>query len=486
MRKPIVFLLLLALLYSCGQKPLPHGADTGAEADTSFLHVSGVSTLTPDSIQVSNLSDLCMVWGFVKYYHADVNRGKFNMDAALCRVLPDVIAARDRDALNKLLEKWVDGFGKPDSCPGCRELVANDSTKLLPDFGDIFKTGHFSTSLVNKLDYIRRNRYQDTIHYYAEKAVNNNIEFPHERPYAQTAYPDCGLRLLGLFRYWNMVQYFFPYRHLLGENWSGVLREFIPRVCQTPNGLEYQLTCLQLMERIHDSHAYLLRDIPHALDSLKGFYFPPFRAGFIEGKLLVRECAGSKWGDSPSVVRKGDIIKRIDGKTIEDLVAQYRPYYSTSNEVTLYRDLAYYKGFLLRKRDPAMQLEIERNGTVISVAVDCRKVPIDSFAGYFPDKTPAAYRLLEGTIGYVYPEHLDEADLDSVKEKFSHTKGIIFDLRCYPSVFMIYSWGAWLKSERTPFCFATVPDVNYPGYFEYSNLQRNGDSSKSTSHYTGK
>ena len=38
-------------------------------------------------------------------------------------------------------------------------------------------------------------------------------------------------RLLALFKLWNIVEYFYPYKHLARVEWGLVLREFIPRVC---------------------------------------------------------------------------------------------------------------------------------------------------------------------------------------------------------------------------------------------------------------
>ncbi len=31
-------------------------------------------------------------------------------------------------------------------------------------------------------------------------------------------YEDTGMRLLGLFRYWNIIEYFYPYKNLMDED----------------------------------------------------------------------------------------------------------------------------------------------------------------------------------------------------------------------------------------------------------------------------
>lgn len=42
-------------------------------------------------------------------------------------------------------------------------------------------------------------------------------------------FPDKEYRLLALFRLWNVVNYFFPYKNLTGSNWNDVLPKYIPQ-----------------------------------------------------------------------------------------------------------------------------------------------------------------------------------------------------------------------------------------------------------------
>lgn len=39
------------------------------------------------------------------------------------------------------------------------------------------------------------------------------------------------IRLLSLFKFWNVVESFYPYKDNFTEDWSRVLSEFIPVVC---------------------------------------------------------------------------------------------------------------------------------------------------------------------------------------------------------------------------------------------------------------
>ena len=47
--------------------------------------------------------------------------------------------------------------------------------------------------------------------------------FDHEPAYAALELPDAGYQLLALYRFWNIIEYWFPYRDLIDEDWDGVL-----------------------------------------------------------------------------------------------------------------------------------------------------------------------------------------------------------------------------------------------------------------------
>ena len=106
--------------------------------------------------------------------------------------------------------------------------------------------------------------------YYIEFAPNvNNPIFKNELLYEKMNYNDEGYRVLGLYRYWNMIQYFFPYKNLIEEDWKNVLVEFIPKMIDSNSEEKYSLTTLELIARIHDTHANIWSQ-NKIMDSLDG------------------------------------------------------------------------------------------------------------------------------------------------------------------------------------------------------------------------
>lgn len=88
--------------------------------DTSFSNGSGISTIALNKVKIENLTNLGMLWGFLKYHHPSIASGDHNWDADLFRVLPIILSAQTKEEANSAMEKWVDDLGKPDICKICK------------------------------------------------------------------------------------------------------------------------------------------------------------------------------------------------------------------------------------------------------------------------------------------------------------------------------------------------------------------------------
>jgi hypothetical protein len=427
---------------------------------------SGISSIPLSGERIKELTNLGMLWGFIKYYHDGPADGKYNMDAELFDLLPKVINAASAEEAYKEMEAWVDHFGAQPICKKCKPLVKDEDTKLMPDFGYLFDKGNLPQSLVTKLEFIKKNRVERKNLYYNSPAkFVGNPQFEHEAAYDDRPYPDAGTRLLALYRYWNMIQYFFPDKHLIGEDWNKVLGEYIPQFVNDNNALEYQLTCLSIISRIHDTHANIWGGAD-TLNKVRGDYYMPFQAKFIENKLVVTDY----YVDTPAIksqLKPGDIIEQVDGVAVDNLVQQYLPYTAASNYETQLRNLAMARGPLLRSSKPSSQLTIRRDDKSFTISVDR--------VGFFPGITEIdhdghhteGYKLWNKNVGYIYPGKLKDGDIKTIKELFADTKGIIIDMRCYPTAWMPFVYPDWFNAEQKHFVTFTRCDVTHPGRFVY-------------------
>lgn len=129
----------------------------------------------------------------------------------------------------------------------------------MPDV-EWIKTSNFSNELSALLIKIKTAE-RPSDHYYIDFYPGvGNPEFKNENSYSSMKYPDAGFRLLAIYRYWNMIQYFFPYKNLIEEDWKNVLAEFIPKFVNATNETDYTLAALEIIGRIHDTHANIYGD----------------------------------------------------------------------------------------------------------------------------------------------------------------------------------------------------------------------------------
>ena len=419
--------------------------------------------------KLDQLVDLCQIWGFLKYYHPAVSQRDYDWDSTLIGLLPRMIKA-DPATAYQIEEQLIDSLGPITPCADC----INDpdpNIKISADYGILFAANRLPGSLQRKLAFIRDNHQPDTANNYVQLTINGGTEIQNEPGYGEDIYPSEAVRLITIFRYWNIIHYYYPYRYLIKEDWNTVLPELIPRFLKAADKKEYFDACLELIGHIHDTHANV---VARTTDSLKGMYILPFQAKFIEGQLVVTNY----YTDSPGIrsqLQIGDIIQKIDGSPVDSLVRKYLPLTPASNEPTQYRNLSASSGWLLRSNTIPAALTILHSGNKQQLIV--QRIPI-SQANISPDWSEIsqrpAWQLLQRNIGYINPAKLKETDFDSVRNTLQNTRAIIIDLRCYPGTFMPFTYGAWFKHDPTPFARFTVNSRRTPGAFTLMAPVSNG------------
>lgn len=441
------------------QAPPKAVAHFKAEQDTAFNRGSGIALGTLTKQQIDNLAVLGRVWGFIKYYHPAVARGDYNLDAELLRVLPKVLSSKGQVERSQLLSTWLTSLGPIPACATCHEPVP-DSIRLRADLAWLTDKKQVSSALSKQLEYLCQNRNQSA-HYYVASAPNvGNPVFNHEESYASLETPDAGLRLVALFRYWNMIAYFFPYRYAIGEDWQRVLPEFIPQFAAANTAEQYQLAALRLAARIHDTHASLSGK---ALANYWGKYYAPAQVRFVENQAVVTDYYDATLG-AASGLQKGDVVVQVDGVKVADLIKARQPLTPASNEPTQLRNIA--QG-LLRGTTEKVALVVRRDGRELPLTVTRYPAGQLNLAVNYgtPDPKAPAWHLLPGNIGYLALGTIQQAQLPQIMASAKDTKGLVIDMRNYPSEFVVFALSQYLLSEPKAFVTFSEPVVSYPGMF---------------------
>lgn len=434
-----------------------------AVKDNEFDSGSNVSFGDLDKTKIENLNLLGKVWGFLKYYHPEIAAGRYNWDYELFRLLPNFLRAQTVEERDKRLINWIESLGIVEQCDSCK---ASTGAVFPPDlnwFSDIS-----SPELKLALNHIYQNRNQGE-HYYLDKQAASNPLFRNEDDYSHMPFPDAGFRLLAVYRYWNMIHYFFPYKHLIDEDWNDVLPKYIELFLNAQNELEYEVAALHLISEINDSHAKIWSG-NDKFTSSRGDFVSPLHVRFIENELVVTDFYIDDLDDSSKMaeflgINVGDVITRINGEKVQDILHEQLPLFPGSNLSARLRDMA---PELLRSNTESIPIEIKKNGIVKQHILKLFKPSeLSVFRWYRRNTSESSYKMLDNNIGYITLANIKSEDVDAIKSAFKNTTGIIIDIRNYPNTFVPFSLGSFFVDKETPFAKFTELNLQHPGEFNF-------------------
>ena len=423
-----------------------------AEKDVEFDTGSKItlSSLTPQMAE--NLYILGKVWGFLKYYHPEVTKGKYNWDYELFRVLPKIAEAGNKEERNEQLKKWIDKYG---AIKEKTDYTIKDSTQYSRFINLTWLTDTlvFDNALINKLESIKNAKRSSKLNYYWLPYAGNKTKegkFDREKSYSDISWEDQGFRLLTLFRLWNVIEYCFPYRDYTDTPWDSVLIQFIPDFVSINNKNSYALLVKQLAANINDSHASL--SVPDSY--LQGTILeyrknrPPVELiQSEEGYLAIKstEC---------KELKRGDLLLKIENKNINDVINEMRPYTIASN----YNGNIDYN--LLATNDTILTIEILRKG-------DIHKIRINNFKSNKQKETINSYKYYNlASKNIIYIDNVNSAEENKrLVENNMNSRGIIIDMRQYPGKHnQIYMPALLLPRNHYPL-WISKNDKKYPGNY---------------------
>jgi hypothetical protein len=108
---------------------------------------------------------------------------------------------------------------------------------------------------------------------------------------------------------------------------------------------------------------------------------------------------------------------------------------------------------------------------------------INDFSPGTHDLPGPAFRLLSKDVAYLKLSSVKDADAASYIQQAAATKGLIIDIRNYPSSFMVFALGSLLVDSATPFARFTVGDLSNPGAFHWGATE---SLTPEKPHYAGK
>ncbi len=424
----------------------------------------------PDSTYYKRLYYTCKVWGFLKYFHSEVAKGTKNWDNALFQALDGVKNDASNTDFNNTLGSMINSAGK----------MAQPTTQL-PNVPDSLKYNLnlnwlndpiFSNEIKSRLDTVRDwfrpqdNYYVQSIAGAGNPSFKKDTNFYGDRNIIE---PSENIRLLALFRYWNIINYFYPDKYLMDQNWDTTLTKFIPVMLKVSGNLLFFEAFLKLAAKLNDTHA--LTSGPFYYDFF-GSYFLPLQLKYVENQTVIINVYADNTG-----LKIGDVIKDINGVDINTIRDSLKGYMYASNEAAMNWNIDFY---LTEGAGGNVKLTVEDNQGQKDVTI-VRNLSSSEWFNFYSN-TGTAWKILDAPgskkYGYVNMGTLQVSQVDSMFNDLWNTDAIVFDLRNYPNG-TLRSIVNYLFTGPTHLADITSPYVNYPGTIEWSPyVLDTGDFSK--------
>lgn len=409
----------------------------------------------PASTYYERLFYLCKAWGHAKYHHTGIAAGNINWDDELFKAILGAKNSPTTEGFNDSLHMILDNAGPM--------AVSTDTLPYIPD--SLYYTSDyswiqsdiFSDDVRSLLDTIH-SRFRPQENVYVNCAGYNVNTDMDQQYYSESAYPSEEKRLLALFRYWNIINYFFPHINIMDQNWDSTLVEFIPKFIQATDSVSYMLCFKELTTKINDSHGYLMGSTFY---NWRGNYFPPFLAEYIENELVVTRVLDGNPG-----IEVGDIIKAIDGFDIYERRDSLRRYAHGSNDPVIDRELTY---LILYGPYGNSQVVVD-DGISVDTVTFARNTTNYYNVLWMNDLPMWSDTIINGTchFGIVNMDKLTTSWVGDMFYELWNTDAIIFDIRRGADQ-TIYNIVNYIYSNQIEQAKYKSPDCTYPGTYSWQS-----------------
>lgn len=388
------------------------------------------------------ISQFDRYWGIVKYSKIEKKESVLNWDSLYLKWYPQIVNAKSQNDVNIILINFTKEF----------DIVTWKKVNKKINTYTIYKgLEDIDKNLLTYINFIKREfkctREKKRSHY---SFCNPKINFPcfkNEASYDIQLCKQEAYRSLALAKFWNVIEYFYPYKDHIPSGWDDVLDKYIPRFIASISLQEYILLTRELNVEILD---------PHAATSIQGSFaklyakHPPFTIAFDQDKIFLENTSDPN-------LSCGDQLLIYDSLTINSLFTDRIKLYRILN-LSINSKLVG-QNMLLSTKD-SIYYSILRNGK-------------DTVSGFFKTINWSETLTLKKKLSYLELDtahylnlscYSDSAFMERVA-KLNKDKTLILDLRDYPSVSHNIV-GLFTKNEIY-FGNHLIPKRNYPGEFKF-------------------
>ena len=381
----------------------------------------------------------CRVWGLLKYYHPNVTAGKLDWDQVLLDRMDKIREADSPEQVNAELIQMIRIAGEYEFQT---DDTWNDSLNMNVNL--CWLDHSFINDSIRQ--ELRRIASLTVTNYWYHPQIISSGTPNNEKEYHMGFSVPFEYQMLALFKYWNVIYYFFPYKYLMDQSWDATLSEFIPIFQRTADGLFYRKAIAQLASQINDGHGFT-SVLNH------GFHNPFNYITLIDSSTVVRNP------HQGSLLERGDIILSINKNnigTFRDSTALLIP--SSHKRYTDYIVNGIIYGLIM-------------NGCNLTVKRNCQIITLNERTRSYHNEVPAQpHYAITQDVYYVNLGMLHQSDIADMTSNLKNYRGAILDLR---HSIQINPWDLLpylFQTQKYCYGLAMYADLSHPGAFEKKEL----------------
>jgi carboxyl-terminal processing protease len=398
---------------------------------------------------------LAKIWG-VLYYHP-ISNGT-NVDLSDLENKSKMSKIEFKNYVSKLFDKLI-------LDDNSKHIIDIKEDSLLQTFTLINNewlndTNYINSEIALKIKYLQygfngKANSENTM----SQSKNGLIEYNNTNDVFNKNLPNSNLRLVGLFHYWNFINYFYPYKHIIDNNWDEVLYVSISEFLNAKNKISYGKAILKLIANLDDNNSKV--SSARILTSIFGNYVPNFRIRKIDKSYYISSFR-AKDMDSYGL-KIGDKLISLNGTKIEKLDSLLVPYLSGGNPESKQREIN--KSVLISQNE-YNEIEILRNNELIKKQIQFYNYAVLKEFSRIDEKdweNKTSVIWYPNNIAYLNMNHLFKNNFDRNVTEILKSSGYILDLRGFHNDGVAHKIIDLIVKKDQCEQTSIYADINYPG-----------------------
>ncbi|WP_285011125.1 S41 family peptidase [Pedobacter faecalis] len=420
-----------------------------------------------DKKNVERLAAVAKIWGLLKYFTPDHLPDNYDWDEALMSALADNFSSFDKDiSVDDVIKKLLVPY---------KSFKAKNKEALPVNLQNRVEQLPISEKQKAKLRAILANSQKGKSKYFTAPSSEYPAPIFHDKNIDQNQIPDARSRILLLFRYWNIIEYFYPYKNQVTHDWEAVLTKLIGPFIEGDTENAYTKNLLLLNASIGDGHTAVPLNVLDMGQTLYSGLFTilPFTYRIDGNRLYINHIDASFKGLTG--LEGGDELLSVNHIRVDSLVGEFRDYISHPSPAMkdIYLQDSRWMNLFPLMPD-TLDIKYRRSGKIGEIKVPWPRTTIQSGLRYLlpdrqsgaPARKPVLSFIDKHKLLLIDPYTWNDALADSTSQLLEKSSALAIDLRTYPDWKFVNFCEALIRDSVPLIRFRVSTEI--PGIFASS------------------